>query len=396
MQAPSHRILFVHAAPGIPLDGVGGASRHLREVVVAMIRLGHRVDLVARRVTREPDDPSPEWPCPVHRVPRGTLPGFLQRMPAVDETAYDLRLGRALSRVARSTRPTLVYERASLFSRAGMNLARRLDVAGVLELNAPLARERLEHEGLRAARYARHREGQVLRAARRVVAVSTALGGHAGRLGVEPSRIRIVPNGVDPRVFRPRQRPPLPPELGALEGRFRIGFCGTLKPWHDLGRLLDALAQTPGLASVALLVVGDGPRGAAWRRQSQDLGLEQRIVWAGARADDEVPALLAQCDVLCVPGAPSVDYYFSPLKLLEGMATGLSVVATDLGDTAAVAGGDPPAARLVPPGDTAALGEALFELSRDASLRQRLGAEGRRRAEGHSWERGVERSLEGL
>jgi len=389
-------VLFVHAAPGIPLDGDGGGSRHLREVIRAMDRAGHRVTLVARRATRAAGDPLPALPCELRPWPQGTLPGFLQRMPSVDETVYDLRLGRYLQRLAAGIRPTVVYERFSLFSLAGLRTARALGIPGVLEVNAPLAAERQAHEGLRAGGLAARREQEILTSADRLVVVSRWLERHARGLGVAPERITVQPNGVDPHAFRPRSRPSPPPELAQLAGRFTVGFCGSLKPWHDLEVLLQALAATPEVADAALLVVGDGPGGPAARARADELDLGERVVWAGARSAEQVPDLLALCHTICVPSPPSDDFYFSPLKLLEGLAMGIPVVATDVGDAARVAGGQPPAARLVPPADPGALGRALAEIRGDPELAARLAAEGRRRAERHTWDRVVEASLAGL
>jgi glycosyltransferase involved in cell wall biosynthesis len=397
MPSSSHRLLFVHAAPGIPLDGHGGGSRHIQEVVRAMARAGHRVTLVARRATRVAADPPPELPCQIRPWPQGTLPGFLQRRPAVDETVYDRRLGRYLRRLADELRPTLIYERYSLFSLAGVRTARALKIPSVLELNAPLAAERQRHEGLRSGRHAERKEREVLRRADRIVAVSRWLQTHAVSLGVAPERVIVQSNGVDARAFAPRPRPTPPPELAAIAGRFTVGFCGSLKPWHDPAVLLRALADTAELADVALLVVGDGPGGPGARTLATDLRLDERVVWAGARPADSIPDLLALCDVICVPSPPTEDFYFSPLKLLEGMAMGRPVVATDIGDAAAVAGGGAePGALLVPPGDAAALGAAIRRIRGDPELAQRLGDEGRRRAERHTWDRVVAESLAGL
>ena len=397
MPSSSHRVLFVHAAPGIPLDGNGGGSRHLQEVIRAMARAGHHVTLVARRVTREAAAEPPELPCEIRPWPQGTLPGFLQRLPSVDETVYDRRLGRFLRRLADEVRPTLVYERYSLFSLAGMRTARRAGIPSVLEVNAPLALERQRHEGLRARRHAESRELEVLRSADRIVAVSRWLRTHAVALGVEPERVTVQPNGVDAQAFAPRPRPETPPALAVIEGRFTVGFCGSLKPWHDPAVLLRALAETPELADTALLLVGEGPGGPAARALATELGLDDRVVWAGALPADQIPDRLALCDVICVPSPPTPDFYFSPLKLLEGMAMGRPVVATDIGDAAVVAGGNgDPGALLVPPGDAAALGAAIGRIRGDDALARRLGAEGRRRAEQHTWDRVVAESLAGL
>lgn len=387
-----HRILYVHAAPGIPVGGATGGAIHIREVVRAMVRAGHEVLLVARRGTRRDGDAMPDLPCEVDVLPQGTLPGVLKRVPRVDETVYDRRLFAVLRRRARQFAPTLVYERFSLFSLAGAKLAAHRGIPLILEVNAPLLHERNRHEGLRDDRFTRRREEKILASADRVVAVSTALRGYLRQRGVADERIRRLTNGVDAQRFRPGLEPLEAPEL-AGDG-LRIGFCGSLKPWHDLDTVLRALAL--GTRRDTLLVVGDGPAGPQLARLADELGLSGRITWAGTRSEADVPRLLAGCDVVCVPSPHDRDHYFSPLKLLEGMAMGVAVVATDLGDVSRVCGGDDPAALLVPPEDPAALLDALDRLAAEPDLRSRLGAVGRARAEAHTWSDVVRESIDGL
>jgi len=394
--ATTHRVLLIHTAPGIPLYGNHGGALHLREVIRAMDALGHRVTVVTRRRVRRAGDPQLPLPAQVIEPPRGTLPGVLQRVPQVDETAYDLRLRVTLREICCRVEPTLIYERFSLFSAAGMRVARQRRIPGVLEVNAPLAQERETQEGLRAGRWTRDRERRVLRAAARVIAVSPGVAEYVRSRGVPGDRVRVIPNGVDPQRFSPRPRGAPPAELPQLQRPFVIGFCGSLKPWHDLETLLDALAGEAALQEAALLVIGDGPRRAELRKRTTDLGIDARVAWAGERSEDEVPDLLALCHAVCVPGAAVPGDYFSPLKLLEAMALRLPVVASDLAGVRLVAGADDASVLLVPPGDAAALGRALARLAGDAGLRDRLGAANRARAEEHTWQHVVEESLEGL
>lgn len=393
-EARRHRILFVHAAPGIPVDGVAGGSVHIREVVRAMARAGHQVLLVARRGTRRDGDPLPDLPCDLRVLPQGTLPGVLKRIPPVDETVFDHRLARFLLRSAAGFEPTLVYERFSLFSGAGATVASRRGIPHVVEVNAPLLRERSRHEGLREGWFARRREESVLQAADRVVAVSPALDEYLRRRGVRADRIRVIPNGVDAQRFRPGLEP-LEDERRSAGG-LRIGFCGSLKPWHDLETLLQALVGRDAPRSDSLLVVGDGPAGRVLKDRAAELGLAQRVTWSGPRDEADVPRLLAGCDVVCVLSPAAPDHYFSPLKLLEGMALGLPVVATDVGSVAQVCGGDTPAALMVPPEDPAALALVLDRLAADPELRVSLGAAGRARAVAHTWDHVVRATLEDL
>jgi len=355
---------------------------------------GHRVLLVARRGTRRSGEPLPELPCEIRIVPRGSLPGFLQRVPQVDEGVYDARLASVLAAEAARFEPDLVYERFSLYSAAGMRLARRLGVPGVLEVNAPLSEERARHEGLSVGPFTRRRQAAILRSATRVVVVSSALAEFVRGQGVPDERIAVIPNGVDAERFRPGLQPL--PDVEPLARAFTIGFCGSLKAWHDLGTLLEALACSPDVADARLLVVGDGPAGDALRRRAEEAGVSGRVTWLGRRPEGDVPRLLSACAVICVPAPADPAHYFSPLKLLEAMALGRPVIASDVGDVGRVVGGEDPAALLVPPGDAHALAAALLRLRDEPGLAARLGHAGRGRAELHTWQHVVSRSLEGL
>jgi glycosyltransferase involved in cell wall biosynthesis len=137
--------------------------------------------------------------------------------------------------------------------------------------------------------------------------------------------------------------------------------------------LLSALTK---LDASALLVGRDLERGGAYehelRREAERLGVSDRVVFAGQR--DDVPGLLAGCDVLCLPS--SVEGL--PLVVLEAMAQGKPVVATAVGGTPELVV-DGKTGLLVPPGDAGALAAALERVLRDPELARRLGEAGRHR-----------------
>ena len=111
------------------------------------------------------------------------------------------------------------------------------------------------------------------------------------------------------------------------------------------------------LAGIAVLerpavlwVASDGPATEVERRRHPE---SDRLHWLGMISDDEIAARLAGADVLC---APSLHGESFGMVLLEGMAAGCAVVASDIGGYRMAAGGH---AKFVPPGDKAALSRAL-------------------------------------
>ncbi len=180
-----------------------------------------------------------------------------------------------------------------------------------------------------------------------------------------PERTVVIPNAVDvgaaPRAGGER---PLP----------RLIAVGRLKAPKDYSTLLQAIARLePGSLEDALLV-GDGPDRSQVERELSSLGLDGRVRVLGERPD--VPALLASSDVFVLSSRSEG----LPVSVLEAMAAGLPVVATDVGGLRELVVEDE-TGLLVPRADADALAAALRRLLADPELRRRLGDAGRARAE---------------
>ncbi len=182
---------------------------------------------------------------------------------------------------------------------------------------------------------------------------------------LNPARVHFVPNGVDLARFASGAAHTWPGE-GPV-----IGTVAALRPEKNLGRLLHAFARATACRPARLVVVGAGPEHAALQGLAATLGIADRVHWAGHQPD---PApLLRGFDVYAL----SSDTEQMPISLLEAMATGLPVAATDVGDVAAIL---PPAQRpWVTPLRDDALGDALGALLDDAGLRRTLGEANRAR-----------------
>jgi len=176
-------------------------------------------------------------------------------------------------------------------------------------------------------------------------------------------RLRYVPNGVDLAQFA---GPPQPAEWPGTPGGPVVGTVAALRPEKNIGRLLRAFALATANQPAHLLIAGDGPERSALEALAQDLGIGGQVRFAGHVAQ---PArLFKQLDVF----AMSSDTEQMPLSLLEAMAAGLPVAATDVGDIRsmlAVAN-----APFVTALDDAALAAGLQALMQQAGLRQTLGA----------------------
>jgi glycosyltransferase involved in cell wall biosynthesis len=209
---------------------------------------------------------------------------------------------------------------------------------------------------------------------RRVLARRFVLPG-AHRIVVPSQRLRLIPNGIPLDRFAPgdggretRER------LGIPAGAIVVGTVGSLRAVKNFARLLEACAVA---GDVHLLVVGDGEDRPELERRASAPDLAGRVHFAGYQAD---PAPWYRAMDLF---ALSSDSEQMPLCLVEAMASGLPVAATDVGDVRAMLP-DEQAPLLVPvdgAGTAPALGERIASLARDAEARRRLGRLNRRRAE---------------
>ncbi|CAA9393594.1 MAG: Phosphatidylinositol alpha-mannosyltransferase [uncultured Nocardioidaceae bacterium] len=164
-----------------------------------------------------------------------------------------------------------------------------------------------------------------------------------------------------------------------------ILFVGRHEERKGLAVLLSALPHLP--ADAVVWVAGDGPDSAALRRSVAD---DPRVVWLGRIDDEERNRRLRGADVLCAPSLRGESF---GVVLLEAMAAGTPVVASDLPGYANVArpGRE---GLLVPPGDGTALGGALSRVLGDRALARDLVEAGTARADELSMDSLAARYLE--
>ena len=215
---------------------------------------------------------------------------------------------------------------------------------------------------------------------RRIIAVSQATRTFLiTRNFVPPSRIEVIPNFVDHRRFAGvghDSRAHLRQALGIDETCPLIGFVGTVLPEKGWPDFVSVLAKVSAAEPAArLLVVGSvtpAYRGAL-EAQARELGVAQKIVWAGERAD--IPKVLSAVDIFV---SLSRQETFG-LSILEAMAAGIPVVATAVGGVPEVVR-DGETGLLVPPEDRDAMAGAIVALLGDDHRRRQLGQSGQRDA----------------
>jgi glycosyltransferase involved in cell wall biosynthesis len=160
-----------------------------------------------------------------------------------------------------------------------------------------------------------------------------------------------------------------------------VGFAGSLKAWHGVDLLLRAAVRLD--PDVRILIVGDGPERSKLEVLASELRIADRVVFTGAVPYQAIPEHLAAMTVAVAPYRRQTDFYFSPLKIVEYLATGLPVVASDQGDLAHLVG---KAGLMVSPDDAVELAEALGKVLGDPELRRAMHFAARRHAAGMTWD----------
>ncbi len=204
----------------------------------------------------------------------------------------------------------------------------------------------------------------MLRGADAAFAVSAQLRADLVReLRVECERFEVIHNGVDVAAFGVGEPSPQPP------GTLRIGSVGRLVPVKNYALLLQAFARLPASLACSLSFVGDGPERAALAQLATELGISARVEFAGHR--DDVARLLRDMDIFVLP---SLSEGLSN-TLLEAMAAGLPVVASDVGGNREIVESER-SGLLFRSGDVEHAAAQLLRLAENAALRRSLGQEG--------------------
>lgn len=180
-------------------------------------------------------------------------------------------------------------------------------------------------------------------------------------------------NGIDAALLQDSQSIPVAASLsdGVLASTPKLGVVGRLTKQKGHKVLFQALRAVCATHSVSLVIIGTGPDESKLRALAGSLGLQKNIHFLGSRAD--VPALMRQLDILVSPSL----WEGLPTVLLEAMALGIPVVATDVsGSREIVRNGS--TGTLVPPGDPVALARAIVSTleNRELSLRMAANAKG--------------------
>lgn len=316
MPPASMRILYHHR-----IASRDGQITHIEEMIAALRAVGHEVRLVGPEVHQRDrgDGGSAGWVGALKRM----LPAALYELA---EACYAVVSFQRLWHATSEFKPDVIYERYALYQPSGVWVAKLRRIPLLLEVNAPYALSRRKYHGLALGWLADRIERYTFRGATRVFPVTLVLGDMLTKMGVQPERISVIPNGINPADFIALPAPDEARRRLGLSGRTVIGFIGFVREWDQLDRIVAWLARRPQDDSCCLLIVGDGTVRKALEAQAAQLGIAHKLHVTGVLPRAQVPAVSSAFDIAL---QTALVPYASPLCLFEYMAMGKAIVAPD-------------------------------------------------------------------
>lgn len=185
--------------------------------------------------------------------------------------------------------------------------------------------------------------------------------------GYLSSHITSVRTGIDLSRFKPGDKLEARRELSLNENDVIVGIVATLRSWKGHSYLIDAFATLSFDVNLKLLIVGDGPQDEALRQKVAELGLDERVSFAGRQ--NNVEKWMQAMDIFCLPSYANEGV---PQSLMQSQACGIPAITTLVGSiNEAIVPGQ--SALIVQPKDAGSLADALKVLIGDENKRIQMG-----------------------
>jgi len=286
----------------------------------------------------------------------------MDALPGVSEIREMLATAKRIGELIDALRPDIVHAHSPVLNALpAMWATRRRHIPVVYELRALWEDAAVDHgsthEGSVRYRVTRWLETRALRNASAITTICEGLRREIAGRGIPPERITVIPNAVDPTLFTTDTAPDaeLRTNLG-LDGATVLGFVGSFYAYEGIDLLIEALARLlPAHAGLKALLVGGGSHEPVLRQRVKELGVGDRVIFAGRVPNAEVQRYYDLIDVLVYARrSMRLTELVTPLKPLEAMAQGRMLVASDVGGHRELIR-DGETGFLFPAGDVAAL-----------------------------------------
>ena len=366
------KILLV---PSPPFDEIGGVSTHVHMLNVGLQALGETVHVIS------------EWPPRIYRLP-------LVRLPSLLLGKASQRLGRRWAWAARHLyyliellatgfSPDVINVQNFTHVPMAVHLKRLIGCRVVLTVHG-FPTDEAEASGTCVRGDAiwtwfRDLEIRGYRDADQIIAVSSRTAAYVDEFAHAP--ISVIYNGIDTLMFSPS--PAGADSRGQAESDLRLLFAGLLEPHKGVLDAVEVLVRLREAGiSADLAVAGDGSEREPGQHMAEQRNIADHISWLGAVNKSDMPAFYRTGDVLLMPSKPrgsgGVEESF-PYTALEAMASGLPVIAYDMGGLSEQIR-DGSTGFIVPLGDIQAMAAASEKLV-DLELRRGMSETARKRVE---------------
>jgi len=265
--------------------------------------------------------------------------GFISKLPVLNQVAIIRGLEKRLSIVAAEVRPDILHAHSpALNGAAAVNVGKCMGIPVVYEVRAFWEDAAVDHgtssEGGLRYRLTRGLETSVLRRSDAITTICEGLRSDIIGRGIADEKVTVIPNAVDVSRFPAHVEADntLASQLG-IAGATVLGFVGSFYAYEGISLLLEALPSIlESRADVRVLLVGGGPEEENLKRQAGELGLGEKVVFAGRVPHDQVKSYYGLIDILAYPRlSMRLTDLVTPLKPLEAMAQRRLFVASDVG-----------------------------------------------------------------
>ena len=319
------------------------------------------------------------------------LSPFYQSVSEKLDIEHDLKIEAKLKDIVSRSRPDIIWERASRLSWAPLRVARRMSIFYVhewIDNLIPYSLSLYHHKAVRIERY-KNRESDF------IVVVSSKIKEDLVKEGVEPAKILVTHNAVNPDEFKTdcdigqKYRS----ELGIGKDEVLIGYLGSYAFYHDSTRLIlaaDILRRRN--AKVKILMVGVGKDYKKCHKLAAKLGLLDSMIIMKPKVPKEVvPKVLSALSVAVLPGSTDI---ICPIKVQEYMAMELPSVIPDYPANREVVT-DGQTGVFFEPHNEESLAEKLLYLAENPELRNMIGRNSRQEVfERFTWKKTWGKALE--
>lgn len=330
-----------------------------------------------------------------YRTPRAAAAAI----PGWSEMREMANSARRISEVAEEIKPDILHPHSPVLNALpALRVGRRLGIPVVYEMRASWEDAAVDHgstrEGSLRYRLSRALETVALRRADQITTICEGLRQDILVRGISADKVTVIPNAVDIGAFAAGTAPDenLRRQLG-LAGATVLGFVGSFYAYEGLDLLIEALKLLlPRHPDVRLLLVGGGSHEVSLRRLGADLGVLDRIIFAGRVPNAQVQRYYDLIDILAYPRRSiRLTELVTPLKPLEAMAQGRIFVASNVGGHRELVR-DGETGYLFQPDDPAALARAVETALDHRADWSRIRDAGRRFVESErTWKRSVSR-----